>query len=287
MRNRLRFISGVNFIFLVASFLFFLFSFLDQHNPLSCLNYQAPAYNGLEQFDPGLSRITKISKLEAYCDSLYAKTDSLGGQTNAYTYANIASGVIRERFYWGYSCYSASSNYLALLLSHASYWGYDAVVDPNDIMKYNYAACSQQSIVMMELLRRKSIPARKVGFQGSQGGHFALEAFYEGGWHFYDPTLEPDTAILNRYHRPCISYLVSHPDVLIAAYSKGVKNRSYVEDILMHPSYGKTDTFPAPVALIFHKSTKVLSDIAYLIFLLVQIALVKATRRYSKTMGNS
>lgn len=44
---------------------------------------------------------------------------------------------------------------------------------PDDIMQYPMAACSQQSIVLMEFFRKKSIPYRKIGFDH----YFELEGF--------------------------------------------------------------------------------------------------------------
>lgn len=281
MKKGLYYLVRINFFLLLLSFLAFILSFLGQRNPLSHLNYKAPAYDGKEQFNPALSRINGINMLEAYCDSLYHVTYPAETRTDAFRYGNIATAVVRNRFYWGYSCYTADKNYLALLFSHISNWGYDAIVRPDDILKYDYAACSQQSIVMMDLFARKGIPTRKVGFLGnSKIGHFAFEAFYEGDWHFYDPTLEPDTAVLNQYHRPGISFLVANRDILFKAYSSSTKDKAYVEDILTHYSYGKVNQFPAPVALFFHRSTKILSDTAYLFFLAAHILLTRIARRY-------
>jgi hypothetical protein len=154
---------------------------------------------------------------------------------------------------------------MSLLLSRLSVRGLDAVVIPDDIMKYPFAACSQQSIVMMEVLRSKGFDTRKISFQGKISGHFCFEVYYDGGWHFYDTNMEPDATVLNSYGRPDIASLVSHPDILIKAYNHYPKNE--ILDIFPTYTYGEINKFPAPRAMLFQKLTKFLSYIVWFFFL--------------------
>src|SRR5206468_12316967 len=113
-----------------------------------------------------------------------------------------------------------------------------------DILKYPYAACSQQSIVFMEILKRKGFNTREVGFQGKTSGHFCFEVDYNGGWHFYDPDMEPDTIILNAYNRPGIAFLARHKDILLKAYHQYPPE--LIMDIFPNYFYGSVNTFAAP-----------------------------------------
>jgi hypothetical protein len=273
MKRSIVFLKYIFFACFIITFIFFCLSFLGNKNPFTPLNYKKPLYNNREEFDPSLIRLDNLDKLGDYCDSLFKVTFHKNTlNQNETDYINLVGSVVRKRFYWGYSCYDCNSNYLSLLFSKITQWGYDAIVIPDDILKYPYAACSQQSIVMMELLERKGFFTRKVGFFGINNvGHFAFEAFYNNSWHLRDPTLEPDTAILNKYNRPDIKFLTTHPEILYAAYRKSNTDKNFILDVFSHYKYGKPDIFPAPNAFIFHKTTKFLSNTVYIFFLLAYL----------------
>ena len=269
-------------VFFSVALLLTFFQLLGNRNPLSGFNNKKPEYNGTEEYDPVLSRLNTITKLEKYCDSLLeAANYHVSSPEFEEQYPRIVASVVRKRFYHGYSYYGFNDNYSAFLLSKLTVPGYSAVVIPGDIIKYPYAACSQQSIVMMEVLKAKGFKTRKIGFSGNTTGHFCFEVFYNNGWHFYDTDMEPDVTVLNAYHRPGIEFLVKNMDILIKAYKKYPK-----EDILdLFPTYfyGPINKFPAPRALIFHKITKILSYTSWLFFLAIFL-LVR--HRYKRITGN-
>jgi hypothetical protein len=240
---------------------------LGDSNPLTKLDNKIPVYNQVEEYDPNLSKLNSIDNLVKYCDSIFLVKVSTNNQDEVKKdYAEIVASVVRKRFFHGYSYYGFSTNYMALLLSKISVPGLSAVVIPDDIMKYPFAACSQQSIVIMEVLKSKGFETRKVGFQGKKfGGHFCFEVFYNGDWHFYDTNMEPDPRVLNSYHRPGIAFLASHPEILVKAYNQ--YPRSEILDIFPTYTYGQINKFPAPNALIFQQITKFLSYLSWFFFL--------------------
>ncbi len=257
-------------VILFGLFNFFLFvtclQVFGDSNPLTKLDNRAPVYNNLEEYDLSLSRLNSIDKLVKYCDSLYLVTVSTNNQDEIKRdYTDIVSSVVRKRFYHGYSYYGFSSNYMALLMSKATVPGLGAIVVPDDILKYPYAACSQQAIVMMEVMQSKGFETRKVSFRGKTSGHFCFEVFFGNEWHFYDTNMEPDINVLNSYGRPSISFLVSHPEILLKAYKQYPPNE--VLDIFPTYTYGEINKFPAARAIIFQKLTKFLSYIAWFFFL--------------------
>ena len=266
---------GFNFFLLIAAYQW-------AESP-STINYpdreKDPLFWFKEDFDPTLSRLNSINKVLNYCDSLYAERSSLGQIKFESTYPQIISDVIRFRFYHGYSYYRADNNFLSMFISKLTMSGLNAIVIPDDILKYPYAACSQQSIVFMEILRQKGFTTREVGFQGKTNGHFCFEVYYEGGWHFYDPDMEPDNDVLSAYNRPCIAVLAKHQDILLKAYHQ--YSPDLVMDIFPNYFYGPVNSFSAPRAIIFQKITKTLSYTIWIFFLLLFIMTRKKYLRLS------
>jgi hypothetical protein len=267
---------------LFIAFNFFLlmtgFQLISSDASVTLRSYNTPVYNLQEEFDPNLQRFNTMDKLVGYCDSLYMEKTYSGANTNYESeYPDLVSSVIKKRFYHGYSVYGFSNNYVAIMLERVSINGLSAIVIPDDILKYPYAACSQQSIVMMEVLKQKGFTTRKVGFTGKKYGHFSFETYYNGAWHFYDPNMEPDNAVLAAYNKPGIAFLANHPDLLLKAYKHVPKEK--VMDLFPNYQYGATNTFSAPRAIIFHKITKFLSYTIWSFFLL---AFLWARRKYKK-----
>jgi hypothetical protein len=269
MKRVLFFVQFLLFI----SFNFFLFLNVLQlsniNSALNNLDHEIPIYNGKEEFDHSLVKLNSVSKLEVYCDSIFEEKRH-GNRFYAFeeNYPLIASSVVSKKFFHGYSSYGYSDNFMALMLEPLTRKWASAIVIPDDIMKYPYAACSQQSIVMMELLRRKGFAIRKVGFDGGKkyGGHFCFEAYYNNSWHFFDTDQEPDAEVLAKYNRPGIEFIAKNDAVLTAAYSHW-NNQDKVRGLFKSYFYGRTNTFEAPNALIYQKATKFLSTTLWMFFL--------------------
>ena len=283
MKKRILFAAQIALLILfTVSFLATVFQFLGSSNPLSKFDHNDAVYNRIEAFDPALARLSTLKKLEQYCDSIYAQKVFAGGHDDfAATYTDIVSTAVRSRFFHGYSYYGYADNYVGALAAKISIPGLSALVIPDEILKHPYAACSQQSIVMMEVLKNRGISTRKISFQGKvYGGHFAFEVFYDGGWHYHDPNMEPDKAVLNQYQRPGIAFLVEHKDVLLKAY--GRYPTAEVMDIYPTYAYGPIDKFPAPKAIIFQRITIFLSYSIWLFFLVAFLLVRRAYRRIGK-----
>jgi hypothetical protein len=229
--------------------------------------YNEPKYDMVEEYDPSLHRLNNIVKLTGYCDSIYAdKTYSSNNIRFESDYPQVATEVVRKRFYHGYSLYGFGNNHMAMFASKASMGGLSAIVIPDDILQYPYAACSQQSIVLMKVLKQKGFKTRKVAFSGKHGGHFCFEVFYNGAWHFVDPNMEPDLSVLNAYNRPGIAFLAGHTDILLKAYKQYPREK--VLDLFSSYAFGKVNAAAAPKATIFQEVTKFLSYTIWTFFLL-------------------
>lgn len=281
VKKLLRVIQVTLFVFFVFSLCLTIYQLLRAANPVS-IEEAVPEYSLKEEFDPSLLRISSMDELAGYCDSLYEAyaASVTGGVKYQEVYPEIVSQTVRKRFYHTYSFYNSGNNYLGAFLSFVTIRGLGAVVVPDDIMKYPYAACSQQSIVMMELLGKKEFLTRKVGMKGRITGHFCFEVYYNGGWHFFDPDMEPDASVLKAYGQPDMAYLATHTDVLLKAYHNHPP--ALVRDIFSNYFYGKVNAFPAPRAILFQKVTKFLSYTIWAFFL---FGFIWSGRKYKKLQG--
>lgn len=152
-----------------------------------------PEYNKIERYNPRLGNITSVEELEAYVDNQAAQQ-----QISIYSekYTALLAYIISCRFYHGFSHFSLNENWVAALGQKLFGYGLASKVKPEDIMQHPYAACSQQAIVMMEVLRRKNISYRKVSFPH----HYALEVKISDHWYFFDPNMEPNISLTERAH---------------------------------------------------------------------------------------
>lgn len=267
--------------------IFFFFTILEwthTASPFPIAEHPTAEFNGKEEYNPSLARLNSVDKLIGYSDSLFnieqQKNPNLQFSDG---YPLIATEVIRQRFYHGYSSYNMNDNYMALALEPLTGKWVSAIVLPEDIAKYSYGACSQQAIVAMELLQRKGFETRKVGFKDVPGGHFAFEVKYNNSWHYFDTNMEPDMAVLAPKGMPSIQQLMEEKDkqTILAAYHNFPA--AQVMDIFSTYHYGKVNTFPAVNAFIYQKITKILSNIAWIIFL---VAFFMVRRRYLQLVRN-
>lgn len=275
----------VLYICFSVTFFFTVLAWTNTPGPFPNMDHADLEYNGVEKYDPSLARLNSIDKLIAYCDSNF-NAAKIANPDLQFTegYPQIASQAVRARFYHGFSSYKMQDNYSAVLFEKFSDKWLSAIVVPDDIMKHPSAACSQQSIVMMELLERKGYPTRKVAFNSQESqGHFAFEVKYDGEWHFFDPNLEPDLAVLAPMGMPSIQALMAETDkkTIRAAYHN--QPVDLVLAIFDKYAYGKVNTFPAPRAIIYQRATKIFSNVGWAFFL---IAFILIRRRYLQLVRN-
>jgi len=232
-----------------------------------------------EYFDPSLLRLNSISKFIDHCDSVYGNGQISAADTDQY--ATIVSLTLRGRFYHGYSYYKLGQNFLANVFAPFIHKDLSAIVIPDDILKHPNAACSQQSIIGMEVFRKKGFNVRKIGFfNKNYGGHFCFEAFYNGKWHFFDPDLEPAINTMIALHHPSIAELSIDHGLIRKLYAWHETN--YMADAVTTFSYGKVNKFPAPNARIYQYATKYLSYTLWFWLILLYFFIRKKINRLDK-----
>ena len=142
-----------------------------------------------EAYDPSLLRLQSLDDLdnEVRRRLKYNLSDTS-------KIVNTIDDILRSRFYHTYSEYSMRDNWVAYLCSKTLFWGIKHPVIPDDIMKYPMAACSQQGLVFQSMLERYKVRYATINMSGtteSVGGHYAVSAFYNADWHFFDSNIEP------------------------------------------------------------------------------------------------
>lgn len=219
---------------------------------------ETPQYDQKEQFDPGLAYINSTEKLINVSDSIALRNNI---PQNSLAYAITVSQILRNRFYHGFSRYPLNQNWIAAVGERFLGYGLASIVNADDILKYSFGGCSQQAIVLAEVMKRKNIPYRSVGFPH----HYATELQFDNNWYFFDPNMEPsipDSARLESNWKCCIDNLKKFYD------TTRYKNLDWILGN-NHVTFGNINAAPAPNAKIFHATTKYLSKTLWLFPLII------------------
>ncbi len=223
-----------------------------------------------ESYNPELSaQINSIDKLMAVGDA-YAMVQHISPDSLAYW--DYMSENIRNIFSHGYSYYSMKENWVAALAGKLIWTDLAAIVDPHDIIRYGNAACSQQSIVLVECLRQKGIPFRPVILEN----HYAVEALINNKWRFFDTNMEP--VMPGMTHERSISEYRAE-GMLPAMYTGRIGDRD-ADDMFRNLKYGAVSATPAPMTLSFHIVTRYMSGSLWLLPLFLGL---RRLVRFSRT----
>ena len=245
--------SMIRLILVMAAILLFLPNLIKKD-----INERLP-FDHREKFDPELSYINSINKLEKHIDSIAA---SHSVSLHSLEYAVIVEEAIEKRFYHGFSHQMLSENWIAAVSERLFHYGLSCKVDPEEIMQNPNAACSQQSMVMMEILRRKRITYRSVGFPH----HFAMEAMVEKKWYYLDANMEPDLSQKDRLEENWSA----NTDSLKKYYDKSRFNDlDFKFGNACKPSFSSLNDKPAKNAKLFQTVTKYASRLLWIFPLLI------------------
>ena len=220
---------------------------------------KTPLYDHKEQFDPRLAYINSTEKLIEVSDSI-GKQNNIA--PNSFAYALTVSKILRMRFYHGFSRYPLNQNWIAATGEYFLGYGLASIVKPDDILKYSFGGCSQQSIVLMEVMKRKNIPYRFVGFPH----HYATELKFNNNWYFFDPNMEPnipDSDRLESKWNCCADNLKKYYD------TTRFKDLDWKFGKNLTVTFGNENAAAAPHASLFHTATKYLSKTLWLFPLII------------------
>ncbi len=228
-------------------------------NFLSVPLEKPPLYDNKEQYDPQLAYINSTDKLISVADSLAQKNNIA---PNSLQYAITVSQIITKRFYHGFSRYPLRQNWIAATSEKIAGYGLASIVKPDDILKYRYGGCSQQAILLMEVMKRKNISYRHVGFPH----HYATVLKFNNNWYFFDPNMEPDISDNERLEsnwKCCADSLKKFYD------TTRFKDLDWKFGENEELKFGKENAAYAPNASMFQTATKYLSKTLWLFPLLI------------------
>lgn len=205
-----------------------------------------------ERYDRSFHSIQTVHKL-------YARVEALGAGKSIHDKVFILERLLRDRFYAGYARYSFHDNWIAWLSAKAINPDYDAIVAPNDILANDWAACSQQAIVVQAVLQKMGVPFASVGVEH----HFFSVASLGGEWFIVDP-FGPIARDRTRLHKlEEVMTREGRDRYFITPESKAF-GQSFAWKV---PEVKSINQFPAPRALLFHQLTAWASDWLWLVLL--------------------
>ena len=212
-----------------------------------------------EKFDPSLGRLNSLEKLVHYTDS------SCGAKQikqNTLEYAIEAKEIVSQRFYHKYATHNLNENWIASLSQWVTGYYLSSKITADDILTRPYGYCGQQSAVLMELLEKKGVDCRAVYFSH----HFAMQAYINNSWCFFDPNQEPDILPEQRSNK---AWLYNDDSLAIAYRTDTNKiNYSFGNPLMASIKYGEINEVQGPNAQIFQAITQPLSRIAFIFPLL-------------------
>lgn len=128
--------------------------------------------------------------------SLVAKVDErlLPGMSSQ-DKMEIIFDLVTQRFTHGNkSKYNVFSNWILYVMGWVNS-KFSYIRDLDHLLRYGHSAfCSEQSYVMLFLAEHFGIRSRHVGLNG----HVVMEAWYDNGWHMYDPDFEVKASLTNK-----------------------------------------------------------------------------------------
>ncbi len=251
------------YLFLILGLLTFAAS-LFQWNWLQIREYLGyePRYNHekflvflptvTETFDTTYTRYSTTESVLAYLDSTATAQKITPQQPKGYI--AILDKFLKIRFRHAVLHYQFEENYLIYLLGTYVWSDLSVIVMPEHILRNQnqIAFCSQQATIFMDIAQQRGFQTRKVGLNG----HFCLEVFYEGQWHYYDTNLEANFDKLEKI--PSAEQLKADRSLRQYAYrlSKNT-NPQQIDNFFAVATldYGKVNTFPAKKVRLLHQVT--------------------------------
>jgi hypothetical protein len=168
--------------------------------------------------------------------------------------------AVTERFDHGPSLHSFSSNWILWTLGKILPIDIGVARDPDVVLRtQGNVLCSESSYVLTQAALREGILARHVGLNG----HVVMEAYYDGGWHLYDPdydvyseknsvaALEKSTslvwALYKKEAETLLRYYQSAEDNTFMSVPRGAEFNMYAHILLWNERLCETLKFALPL----------------------------------------
>ncbi len=179
-------VKNRNVILLLAmvSLILFLIPFMPVNSGSKPSNYSG------DKFDKNIGKINTLEGIEELVPK-YLKNTGNGNRDEAKALAEI----VELHTLHGVSKQGWRENWIANLIDKLGipYASFSGRMRPDDLIKDNIAFCSQASLILQELFRRKGITYATVRFNvGGNPPHSAVAAKPDGVWRYYDSSYEPN-----------------------------------------------------------------------------------------------
>ena len=216
-----------------------------------------------EMYDSSLQRFQTIDQVERHLAKMPASTD-LDRVLNV-------ENFLRARFYYGYARYSFRENWVVWLAARVINPDLDAKTDANEIIESPWASCSQQAIVVQEVLSRWNLPYASVLFPR----HFTAAVEIDRIWYVVDPW-EP----LERDRSRLFPLSDWQSATARAKFLSPAARAVWEPGLTAHPPHlAHINQSPAPTMAWFHPLTEVLSAWLWVPTLLWLILSARAAMR--------
>lgn len=137
-----------------------------------------------ELFDRAL--VERTPTLDTLYDAAQQQSDRDLRSLSKQQAMRVLFTTVSSRFSHGVTLHTPFSNWMLWTLGKA-HPALGALRNPVSLLKRSESAlCGDISFVLMKLAQRAGIRARHVGLFG----HVVMEAWYDDGWHMYDPDYE-------------------------------------------------------------------------------------------------
>lgn len=142
-----------------------------------------------DKFDTEIGRLDTLDGIEKAVPKYIRNTGNADRD-----YARALAEVVQLHTIHGISRQSWKENWIASLIDRfgIANSSFSGRMRPEDLIKDNVAYCSQVSLILQELFRRKGIEYATVRFNvGGPPPHSAVAARPDGVWRYYDASYEP------------------------------------------------------------------------------------------------
>ena len=215
----------------------------------------------LEIYDANIAKIIDLNKLK----------ELIKEEVEEKKYSGIAipilvDDIVRKKFFHGLSNIDIQTNWL-LKIANKLYFEkhFSSAMQPEDIVRFNYAFCNQQAIIFQEIVKDFGFEFASIGFnvktKEENFGHFVSAVKVNQDWFYFDSNLEPN------YDRRDSSVfkgvLEADKEILKKLYP--LYDFDYVTAEMI--SFHSLNKFPAKAGVYFQKITLFFSNFLFLILL--------------------
>jgi hypothetical protein len=171
--------------------------------------------------------------------------------------------LVRAKFYHGYSKYTFCENWIAHFAGRFVWTDLSAKIDPEDVLDHPYAGCSQQGLVVQEILKRRGYEYATVGLPPESFPHFASAVKISGRWYYID-----SWGPIPRGQERLIPLGLIRSGRSLDQDFVGSVGADFRSALAQRKAFVRSvNSFPASEGLVFHKLTLWFSNWSWLVFL--------------------